>query len=380
MTFDEQPPAGVAHRRGAGEPPEGEPQRLHRVGHHLLVADGDVDAGARTVGLGDREQRGDGPGLHDVDVPVREAPFDVLRVAHVGFDPPPQRHEAHHLGVREDWVLPSRRFDRPADDLAVADRVDVRRHEPGHQRVAESDAGLHRGNSPAPAHRVGREQDAGRTRDHEPLHDHGHVDRPMSDAVADPVGDRTIGEQRRPAPTDVRNDRVRTGHAEEAVVLAGERRRGQVLRGGAGAHGAGHAPTEAGNGPGDGRHEIGRHRNLVEHRPDPGAQRADRLLVVWRQVRQLLEPLAERWRTRDDPPEGVRRHDEPVRYPDAADPHQLPEVGTLATRDRGLCPVEFLELHHVTAQPRSSPHVVAACWASRYRRSAALVARRAALA
>ena len=40
---DEQPPAGLGHGPGGRQLPEGEPQGLHGVGHHLLMTDGDVD-------------------------------------------------------------------------------------------------------------------------------------------------------------------------------------------------------------------------------------------------------------------------------------------------------------------------------------------------
>ena len=47
---DEQPAAGLGHRPGGRQLPQGEPQGLHRVGHHLLVADGDVDVVALVAG------------------------------------------------------------------------------------------------------------------------------------------------------------------------------------------------------------------------------------------------------------------------------------------------------------------------------------------
>ena len=62
---DEQPPAGHVHRPGGGQLPHGEPQGLQGVGHHLLVADRDVDVVLAVVGRRDGEQRGDRPALDD---------------------------------------------------------------------------------------------------------------------------------------------------------------------------------------------------------------------------------------------------------------------------------------------------------------------------
>jgi len=65
---DEQAAAGLGHRRGRRHLPEGQPEGLHGVGHHLLVADGDVDVVLPVAGLGDREQRGDRPALDDLEL------------------------------------------------------------------------------------------------------------------------------------------------------------------------------------------------------------------------------------------------------------------------------------------------------------------------
>ena len=58
------PPASYM-RPGRGQLEHREPEGLHRVGHHLLVADGDVDVVVLVVGLGDGEQRRDRPALDD---------------------------------------------------------------------------------------------------------------------------------------------------------------------------------------------------------------------------------------------------------------------------------------------------------------------------
>jgi hypothetical protein len=52
------------------------------------------------AGGGDGEQRGDRPALDDLEPIVDQAPFDVLGVAEVRFDPPAQLREPHDLRVR----------------------------------------------------------------------------------------------------------------------------------------------------------------------------------------------------------------------------------------------------------------------------------------
>ena len=102
---DEQPAAGDAHRPRGRELPHGEPEGLHRVGHHLLVADGDVHVVRLVAGRRDGEQRGDRPALDDVEIIVDEAPLDVLRAAEVRLDPPAQPRELHHLRIGEGGLL-----------------------------------------------------------------------------------------------------------------------------------------------------------------------------------------------------------------------------------------------------------------------------------
>ncbi|CCF83973.1 hypothetical protein NITHO_2930003 [Nitrolancea hollandica Lb] len=52
---DEQPPAGLVHGLARRELSQGVPQRLHGIGHHLLMSDGDVDVVLSVAGLGDGE-------------------------------------------------------------------------------------------------------------------------------------------------------------------------------------------------------------------------------------------------------------------------------------------------------------------------------------
>ena len=103
--IDEQPPAGHVHRPRRGQLPEGDPQGLHGVGHHLLMTDGDVDVVLSVVGCGDGEQRGDRPALDELEPVVVQAPFDVLGLAEMRFDPPAQLRQPHDLRVRQRRLL-----------------------------------------------------------------------------------------------------------------------------------------------------------------------------------------------------------------------------------------------------------------------------------
>ena len=120
---DEQSAAGLGHGCGGRHLPEGEPEGLHRVGHHLLMTDGDVDVVLPVAGLGDREQRGDRPALDDPEVVVDQAPFDVLGAAEVRLDPPAQLREPHDLRIRQRRLVLPLRVDR----LLPASRPPARR-------------------------------------------------------------------------------------------------------------------------------------------------------------------------------------------------------------------------------------------------------------
>ena len=346
---DEQPPAGLVHRPGGRQLPEGEPQGLHGVGHHLLMTDGDVDVVLLVAGRGDGEQRGDRPALDDLEAVIDQAPFDVLGAAEVRFDPPSQLRESHDLRIRQRWLLLPLRVDRlflrPAcrrgvdgkllggdrlgDDLAVPHLVHVRVHQAGDQGLAEAEGGLHGGDLPVGRDGVGREQDAGRLREDHLLHDHGHLDLPVVEAVPQAVGHGPLGEERGPAPADVLEDRGWPHDVEVRVLLAGEGGCRQVLCRRAGSDGVRRLLAELGESAGDRRREIARDGDPFEGPADLRAERADRLPVVRVQARQPIEPIVDRRRVRHDPPEGVRRHAEASRHADAFDPRKLPRCAPL---------------------------------------------------
>ena len=375
---DEQPPARLVHRPEGCELPQGEPEGLHRVRHHLLVTDGDVDVVLSVAGHRDREQRRDRPALDDLETIVGQAPFDVLGASEVRFDPPAQLREPHDLRVgQRRLLLPfgiDRLFHRPAsrrgvngkplggdglgDDATVAHLEDVSVHQTGDQGLAEAEARLDRDDLPVRRDRVGREQDAGGHRRDHPLHDHGHVDLPVVEAVPQAIGHGPLGEEGGPAPADVPQDRRRPNDVQVSVVLARERGRRQVLRRGAGSDGVGRLLAEPGERTGDRRRQIVRDGDLVDGPPDLRAERADRLPVVRTQARQPIKPIIDRRRFRHDPPERVRCHTEAGRHADAFDPRELPQVRALATNERDLRPVDLLETQHV-AVGLDGVHVVA---------------------
>ena len=113
------PPASCIGAQGR-QLPQGEPQGLHGVGHHLLMTDGDVDVVLCVAGRGDGEQRGDRPALDDLEAIVDQAPFDVLRAAEVRFDPPAQLREPHDLRIRQRRLLLPLRRRSPASCVPPA--------------------------------------------------------------------------------------------------------------------------------------------------------------------------------------------------------------------------------------------------------------------
>ena len=154
------------------------------------------------VALGNGEQRGDRPALDDLESAADEAPFDVLRAAEMRLDPPAELRESHDLGIGSTgcscraWstgsscVPPPVRLDgellvadRLADDLAVPNLVDVRVDQPEtsaspRPKVASTET-IFRFEVTGSAVK----SDAGGGGEHHLLHDHGHADLPVVDAV-----------------------------------------------------------------------------------------------------------------------------------------------------------------------------------------------------
>src|SRR5215831_20581176 len=97
IEIDEEPAPGFLKqlalaRRGAvadrRERPEGrDPERLHRLGHHLYVAERGVEVKPPVRGPRRRIERRDRAGLDDEELAVRQTPLDVLLPAVVLLDP-----------------------------------------------------------------------------------------------------------------------------------------------------------------------------------------------------------------------------------------------------------------------------------------------------
>ena len=191
-------------------------------------------------------------------------------------------------------------------------------------------------------------------REDHPLHDHGHLHLPVVDAVLQPVGHGSLGEERGPAPADLLEDSRRADDVQVRVMLAREGCRRQVLRRRAGSDRVGGLLAEPGERAGDRRRQIVGDGDPLEGRADLRAECADRLPVVRPQARQPREPVVERRRFRHDAPEGIRRDAEAGRHPDAVDPRKLPQVSAFAADDRGLHPLDLLEVQHVAGHPLTS--------------------------
>ncbi len=216
---DEEAAARLGHRRGGRQLPEGEPQGLHGVGHHLLVPDGDVDVEGVVRGLGEREERRDRPRLDHREALVVQAPLEVLRGAERRLDAPAQRHELERPRVGEH---PGARR-APVEHVALADVQPLGLHAPGDERLARPVDRLDHGGPAVARQGVGREEHARRARPDHPLHHDGHRG-VVGAAALGAVGDRPRTAQRRPDPVDRRQDGRGSDHVELRVVQAGERR------------------------------------------------------------------------------------------------------------------------------------------------------------
>jgi hypothetical protein len=189
---DEQPAARLGHRPRGRELPDREPERRHRVGEHLLVADRDVDAVAVIGGGGQREQGRDRPALDDLEAGVVETPLDVLRPAEPRLDVAAELRERTGLVIGEQRSGPGR---GGGPHLLTAHGVGVRHGPPRDEPIAETGHRLHPRDRAVAAGGVGREQDPGHARRDHALDDHGHPHPAFVAAVPPPVGDRALRHQ-----------------------------------------------------------------------------------------------------------------------------------------------------------------------------------------
>src|SRR6266567_1864912 len=189
------------------------------------------------------------------------------------------------------------------------------------------------------------------------LHDNGHVELPVVEAVPQAVGHGPLREERSPAPADVLEYRRRPYDVQVRVLLACERGRRQVLCRRARADGVGSLRTEPGERVGDRRRQIVRDDGPFEVPADLRGECVDSLPVVRVQARQPIEQIVDRRRLRDDPLEGVRGYAKASRHANAFDPRKLPQVRALAANEPDLSLVDLFETQHVALDHRDTTRV-----------------------
>ena len=330
---------------------------------------GQPEAGGGAGGLARLHRLG--PGLQDVElaVPAVQAPLDVHRPPIVGLDGQRVPGQCLHLGVRQaesallgcrhrdelrgpahlglagvdhlgrlgpDAALEDRRATRPQGRLVGVElvRVDRALHHALPQpvrrgdehRVVEAGLGVH------------GEHDAGRPEigaDH-PLHPGRQCHRLVGEGVVYPVGDGPVVVERGKHLADGPQDSVDAADVEERLLLAGERRVGQVLGGRRRADGEGPlgvVPGQRGVRSPDVGLEVGRERLLQHRRPDPLSDLRQPAYVVGVQPVKLgLDPLGQAGLAQE-PAVGLGGGGEPVRHPHPRRGQirdHLPQRGVLA--------------------------------------------------
>ncbi len=187
-------------------------------------------------------------------MPVRPRPFDVARLAVERLDAPAQfgqlaqmrRIETRLILLLGRDIAPTFRchldhfggdvlLDHPAG-FAV-EMIAIGRDQAGDDAFAQPPRRLDEHALPFRVERVAREQHAGRFRRHQPLHDDGHRQSFVADALMPAIRDGSFALQRLPAAADGGAHLVLAAHAEDRFLLAGETGDGPVLRRGRRAHG-----------------------------------------------------------------------------------------------------------------------------------------------
>ena len=140
------------------------------------------------------------------------------------LDASAERSELAELRVAQD-VAPS--LEHGA--RSRVDRVVVWIHRTRDELLSEAPYRLDRGATAAPGDRVGREEHARALCLDHSLHDDREPESTHRDLMCLAIGDGAVVPERRPAAADGIENRVRPGHTEDRVLLAGEARIGQVL-------------------------------------------------------------------------------------------------------------------------------------------------------
>ena len=247
----DEPDAGQAH----GSQWPGEALGEAEVQEGVLARNG---RGARGL----RVQGSDGPGLGEPYFSLMvDGPLGVLRGSVMQLDLAAQVHEPQHLVITEAGLRvciaglvprgPGAAFnafratagDGPDLHLPVPHgpfhhgtapnihHVLIRIHGSGNDGLSQARAGVNHCLVPVSCHRVGGEHDSGGGGIHHLLHHNSQGDRRVINPVGGPVRHGTVCPQRRPAAAHSFQDRVSAHHVQEGVLLTGETRESQVLRG-----------------------------------------------------------------------------------------------------------------------------------------------------
>ncbi len=309
-------------------------------------------------GRGRSAEGGDRAGLQQPGPVARDGPLDVLGLAVVvGLHPHAEAGQfddllvAQHSSTRLDDVEIDARHGAvgsghqlvrlvadphlPQTGALLGQHVGVRLHLAGHHHLTQPERGFDDDPAAITGRGIGGEQHAGALGLDQALHDHGDGGL-FGQALAGPVGDDPLAEQRRPAVDEaLRHGRV-SHDVGERPVHPRERRARRVLGGGRGAHRHGHVGAEPVVGGQDLGLHHGGHARLADQRPQPLGQVRQRGGVVGPSPRfieghpQLVADAA----LLHGRQVARRRHHEARRHRQAGT-DQLTQVGTLATgRDR----------------------------------------------
>ena len=199
---------------------------------------------------------GDGAGLQQPERAAGDRPLDVHRGSVMGLDVASEPRDPEYVAVCETECPTFLARDGGGRDTTVRFKVDagdlvagaapgdlsltdgkrVRGDRSRDDALAKSPRGIDHDLVAPAGHRVRGECDPRAVGGHHRLHNDGQPHHVMGEATLGAVGDGPVRPQRRPAAPDRRQYVRIPCYAEEGLLLARERRLGQVLGGGGGPH------------------------------------------------------------------------------------------------------------------------------------------------